>query len=198
MCYPQPSLIQRDIVGLQNLQFNFDIKYRPGKVNKDADTLSRIPLDITQYMPAFTQATSKEVFSATLSDIMALRNAEALWIKTIKGANETLNLVSDIIDPRNYHKIEPHVILASQKRDPSIGRVLECKVGGGKPAVRAGLEGKFLTQEDCLNGQSWGWRDGVLRRCGENLQLVLPKQFYPPIFEELQQEMGHLGAERVL
>ena len=47
-----------------------------------------------------------------------------------------MNLVSDIIDPRNYHKIEPHVILASQKRDPSIGRVLECKVGGGKPAVR--------------------------------------------------------------
>ena len=78
MCYPQPSLIQRDIVGLQNLQFNFDIKYRPGKVNKDADTLSRIPLDINQYMPACTQATSQEVISATLSDIMALRNAEAL------------------------------------------------------------------------------------------------------------------------
>ena len=78
MCYPQPNLIRRDIVGLQNLQFNFDIKYRPGKVNKDADTLSRIPLDINQYMPACTQATSKEVISATLSDIMALRNAEAL------------------------------------------------------------------------------------------------------------------------
>ena len=78
MCYPQPNLIQRDIVELQNLQFNFDIKYRPGKVNKDADTLSRIPLDINQYMPACTHATSKEVISATLSDIMALRNAEAL------------------------------------------------------------------------------------------------------------------------
>ena len=47
-----------------------------------------------------------------------------------------MNLVSDIIDPRNYHKIEPNVILASQKRDPSIGRVLEYKMDGGKPAVR--------------------------------------------------------------
>ena len=136
MCYPQPSLIQRDIVGLQNLQLNFNIRYRPGKVNKDADILSRIPLDINQYMPTCTQATSQEVISATLSDKMALRNAEAVWITAVSGANETLKLVSDIIDPRNYHKIEPHVILASQKRDPSIGRVLECKVGGGKPAVR--------------------------------------------------------------
>ena len=37
-----------------------------------------------------------------------------------------------------------------------------------------------------------------MRRCGENLQLVLPKQFYLLIFKELHQEMGHLGAERVL
>ena len=178
MCYPQPSLIQRDIVGLQNLQFNFDIKYRPGKVNKDADTLSRIPLDINQYMPPCTQATSKEVIIATLSDIMALRNAEALWITAIKGANETLNLVSDIIDPRNYHKIEPNVILASQKRDPSIGRVLEYKMGGGKPAVReTGREVPYTRR--LFGWPKLGWRDGVLRKCGENLQLVLPKQFFP-------------------
>ena len=47
-----------------------------------------------------------------------------------------MHLDSHIIDPRNYHKIEPHVILASQKRDPSFGRVLEYKMDGGKPAVR--------------------------------------------------------------
>lgn len=40
--------------------FNFDIRYRPGKVNNDADTLSRIPLDINQYLPACVQATTQE------------------------------------------------------------------------------------------------------------------------------------------
>ena len=40
--------------------------------------------------------------------------------------------------------------------------------------------------------------DGLLRRrCGENLQSVLSKQFHPLVYKELHQEMGHLGAERV-
>ena len=41
--------------------------------------------------------------------------------------------------------------------------------------------------------------DGLLRRkCGQKLQLVLPKQFHRLVYKELHQEMGHLGAERVL
>ena len=55
---------------------------------------------------------------------MVLQNREAVWITAVRGAKETLNLYSDLIDSRNYHNIEPHVILTSQKRDPSIGRVL--------------------------------------------------------------------------
>ena len=54
----------------------------------------------------------------------------------VSGATETLNLDSYLTDSRNYHKIEPHVILASQKRDPSIGRVLAYKMDGRKLAAR--------------------------------------------------------------
>ena len=53
---------------------NFEIKYRPGKVNKDADTLSRLPLDINQYIPSCTQKTSQDVISAALSGVMAHQN----------------------------------------------------------------------------------------------------------------------------
>ena len=39
---------QRWVVELAD--FNFTIKYRPGHANSDADTLSRIPLDMERYM----------------------------------------------------------------------------------------------------------------------------------------------------
>ena len=40
--------------------FHFDIRYRPGKDNGDADGLSRLPLDIEKYMSTCTQLTSQE------------------------------------------------------------------------------------------------------------------------------------------
>ena len=180
--------------------FNFEIKYRPGKVNKDADTLSRLPLDINQYIPICTQETSQDVISAALSGVMALQNGDAIWITAVSGGTEALNLDSDLLDFRNYHKIEPQVILAAQKQDPIIGRVLACKLNGRKPAIREIAKELPYTRKLL---REWPkleiGHDGLLRRkSGQNLQLVLPKQFHRLVYKELHQEMGHLGTETVL
>ncbi|XP_068738778.1 uncharacterized protein [Montipora capricornis] len=105
---------------LEVANFNFEIKYRLGKVNKDADTLSRLPLDINQYIPTCTLGTSQDVISAALSGVMALQNGDAVWITAVSGGTEALNLYSDLLYSRSYHKIEPQVILAAQKQDPSM------------------------------------------------------------------------------
>ena len=40
--------------------YNFDIKYRPGKSNTDADMLSRLPLDPNEYMENCTAEMEKD------------------------------------------------------------------------------------------------------------------------------------------
>ena len=44
---------------------DFSIKYRPGKMNVDADVLSRIPLDMDSYMITCHEEVSQEVLGAT-------------------------------------------------------------------------------------------------------------------------------------
>lgn len=96
---------QRNLIQLAD--YNFEIKYRPGKANKDADTLSRIPLDINQYIPTCTQETSQDVISATLSGVKALQNGDTVWITAVSDSTDALNLDSNLLDSRNYHQIEP-------------------------------------------------------------------------------------------
>lgn len=45
--------------------FRFDVRYRPGKVNVDADILSRCPLDINKYVAECTEQMPREVVIAT-------------------------------------------------------------------------------------------------------------------------------------
>ena len=44
--------------------FRFEVKYRPGKANIDADTLSRLPLDIDSYLDSCTQELPRDVILA--------------------------------------------------------------------------------------------------------------------------------------
>ena len=59
--------------------FNFTIKYRPGKQNVDADFLSRSPLHFENYQKMCTESVSQDTIHVTASAVNKQYNNEAIW-----------------------------------------------------------------------------------------------------------------------
>ena len=96
--------------------------------------------------------------------------------------------------------ISNNTILQAQKQDQTIGRVLNFKLEGRHPSIRdtkrelPGTKALLRQWHKLKIG-----KDGLLHReSGPYKQLVLPRKFHSTGFEELHQEMGHLGAARVV
>lgn len=49
--------------------FNFEIRYSPGKLNVDADTLSRMPVSFQGYMKNCSEVVNENVLNAVSSSI---------------------------------------------------------------------------------------------------------------------------------
>ena len=71
-------------------EFNFQIKYRPGKVNVDADFLSRMPVNIEEYIPRCTKEVQSDLFQATVNACSS-KNCEVIWVSALSG--NTSNLI---------------------------------------------------------------------------------------------------------
>lgn len=75
--------------------FRFDDRYRPGKANIDADTLSRCPLDIDAFMAECSEGLSEEAVCAVWEGSQRAQQGDVAWVAA-------LNLVSqdqDHVEP---------------------------------------------------------------------------------------------------
>ena len=62
------------------VEFKFTLKYRPGRVNKDADCLSRLPLDIGHYQELCTKEVAPDEFNAIiLAGVETQKKGEETW-----------------------------------------------------------------------------------------------------------------------
>lgn len=57
--------------------FNFTIKYRPGKTNADTDGLSRMPIGFKGYMSRCTQTVSQDAVAASQQCILVQQTEQA-------------------------------------------------------------------------------------------------------------------------
>lgn len=73
--------------------FHFNIKYRPGKMNADADMLYRYPVCIQHQMGEYTESFSPEVVSAVWQGTKAGHEADVPWMAVLQLQNKDENVV---------------------------------------------------------------------------------------------------------
>lgn len=176
-------------------EFHFNIKYRPGKNNIDADTLSRIPLDIDNYVSSCTEELSQDVLHATWEGGRAAQKKDVAWIATLYTSS------ADVMP--QPHSLWPEISQAelakAQRDDPGIGEIMRLKEKSNilTDEVRRSVSG--LTRKLLHEWSQLHLENGVLyRQTPERKRLVLPIKYRSVALKHLHDNMGHVGTERVL
>ena len=166
--------------------YDFTIKYRPGKIGNDADGLSRNPVSVEEMEKNCTM----EIDPANLSVVMS----------TEQGVG-CCSLSADKLEfvPREaVIPVDKAELINQQVDDQVVGPVYKAVILGKRPGK---LEWTELDRKAKVLFQQYPKleiKDGLLlRKTSMYNQIVLPEKYHQLVFSELHEKMAHLASDRV-
>ncbi|KAI4885982.1 hypothetical protein NFI96_028798, partial [Prochilodus magdalenae] len=178
--------------------YRFTVKYRPGTVNRDADFLSRRPKPIEEILQECTEECPQEAIVCIGTALEGDKIGGVNWITAV-----TCNVDALLEEHHFLHPIQPFAsedIRAAQNADAAISRVLDLKrlfhhMRYKDKLAETEAVRMFLREWSHLQRNKDGilWRETATRK-----QLVVPESLKPIVYKYLHEEMGHLGADRMV
>ena len=107
--------------------FNFSIKYRPGKCHIDADSFSRMPFDINKYMPECTESIPEETVKTMHQSAQAISVGKSPWITAIVNSASVLKEELSKHNAENVSTKKEIDLLKAQHEDRNIHCIIELK-----------------------------------------------------------------------
>lgn len=175
--------------------FNFDIRYKPGRIHGDADGLSRMPLDQQQY----TEWMEAPAMQAVAKASQMQQEGRIPWIAAL--SHNVKNDEEDLDTQVKGIKLEE--IQQAQREDHDIGPLLEAVKTRQRfkalPKTAAGT--LLLRQWDRLRVNKKGLLTRVINdpnTLTKREQLILPNKYKQEVLKLMHNEMGHMGPERTI
>ncbi|KAL3972968.1 pleiotrophin [Sarotherodon galilaeus] len=173
--------------------FRFDVKYRPGKVNIDADTFSRFPLDIDTYLTKCTEELTGEAVHAAWEGCESAKTEDVAYVAAL-----SLTCPEPAVN-RSPFTVCHSDLVKSQRGDPAISELIKLKetktiITNDDRRRASGPVRKLMHEWGKLSIEN----QLLYRTAGQRRQLVLPTQYHPLVLKHLHDDLGHIGAERVI
>ena len=169
--------------------FRFDVQYRPGKTNIEADTMSRLPLDFNRYMKICTEQITSEDISAIMAGAANQGNNGETWI--------TMNQVKIQQEEFEHRQrnLTQEEIWNAQHQDANINRILEYKQLKNHPSIEQRRGESKETKQLMRIFHELEIDDNEILKRGK--LIVLPMTLRKLVYKHLHEDLGHLGSERV-